>query len=971
MEQERLYQPWKKQTAICSLLLIALMLLFSASLPVRASGGEVIRVGYDSNSNFIQEKDGHFYGYGVEYLEKISEYTGWQYEYVRDASWHDSLKKLRNGDIDLICTAHYTDTRAEEFLYSRIPLGYETTILYTTEKSDISYQNYDAMQGSTVGLLAESYSAADFIRYAEEEQISYEGIYFNREDDMIRALEMEQIDMMVVGSRYATSELKLVDTSSADAFYCIVQPGNHALVEAVDEAIQEIMFDDPTFEGNLNAKYFGHESISSSPLYTEEELAYIENLGTIKVKLFQDQHPSCYVEDGETKGIWADVIRLIAKKSGIDLVPEGGDLERYSQEAFKQYLNEGYLLLRTQNALQHMSDIENTIVSNSIANVSVSYVKRQAAFVEDKYVSHIIATTKDLAYLEPMLLEENPEFEMQYFPDAKACFEALIHKEAGMVIQNSYRARYLMQKPEYMDKLTVVPGVDHGNDVCLMALEDQQMLLHIINKAIHHISDEEINEIVTRELLMTPYPLGNEDFIYQNWEWLLVIAALLVFSFISYALVTNKLANAKIQKKELELLQKKIQQDEITGLYNRSHFYELAQERILNSEEEMYIVSVDISNFKIVNELYGMHVGDRLLKEIGSELKKLDKNHTMILARFMIDHFYMCVSKSEFEQIVFPKSFHTFLEDIDVRVIYGVFPVLNKEQPIHVMCDRALEAAHDKDRTYREYLRFYNDSGRQRALMEKEIEADMEQALAERQFFVVIQPKFNPHSERVVGGEALVRWNHHKKGLISPGVFIHIFERNGFITTLDHFVWEETCRLQAEMKQNGIKTVPIAINISRFHFYSSDLRSKLNELIRTYGLSPSDIELEITESVCGEESGSVNDIIRKLQLDGFKIAMDDFGSGYSSLNMLKDMPLDVLKMDLKFLDGEGQKSRFILKSLIEMAHIMDLAVVVEGVELPSQVEFLRQFDNCSLQGYYYSRPLAPSAFAALLKVNET
>ena len=247
----------------------------------------------------------------------------------------------------------------------------------------------------------------------------------------------------------------------------------------------------------------------------------------------------------------------------------------------------------------------------------------------------------------------------------------------------------------------------------------------------------------------------------------------------------------------------------------------------------------------------------------------------------------------------------------------------------------------------------------------------MEQALAERQFFVVIQPKFNPHSERVVGGEALVRWNHHKKGLISPGVFIHIFERNGFITTLDHFVWEETCRLQAEMKQNGIKTVPIAINISRFHFYSSDLRSKLNELIRTYGLSPSDIELEITESVCGEESGSVNDIIRKLQLDGFKIAMDDFGSGYSSLNMLKDMPLDVLKMDLKFLDGEGQKSRFILKSLIEMAHIMDLAVVVEGVELPSQVEFLRQFDNCSLQGYYYSRPLAPSAFAALLKVNET
>ena len=250
--------------------------------------------------------------------------------------------------------------------------------------------------------------------------------------------------------------------------------------------------------------------------------------------------------------------------------------------------------------------------------------------------------------------------------------------------------------------------------------------------------------------------------------------------------------------------------------------------------------------------------------------------------------------------------------------------------------------------------------------MEQEIEDEMEQALDEQQFYVVVQPKYDPVAENIVGGEALVRWQHPQKGIISPGVFIKVFERNGFIISLDYFVWEETCRLQAQMKQNETNIVPISINVSRLHFYSSELRSKLRELIQKYNLAPSDIELEITESICGEESGNIFDIIRELQSDGFRIAMDDFGSGYSSLNMLKEMPLDILKMDLKFLDGEGKKSHVILKSLIEMAQSMELSVVMEGVEHLSQVEFLRQFKNCYAQGYYYSRPVTPDIFEAML-----
>lgn len=969
MKNKTLYRhgPATKRQSFCCILLIALVVIALIPQSAFASKEKVIRVGYDSNSNFIKESNGQYYGYGVEYLEKIAEYTDWKYEYIKDDSWHDSLNNLRNGEVDLICAAHYTKQRADEFLYAETPMGYETFILYAKPDSQIFYRDFEAIQGSRIGLLKESYSAAEFEVYAKEKQLSYEEVYFNRENYMKSALMNGEIDLMVIGSRYATSDLKLVDLAGINAFYCITKPENQTLIDTIDEVLQEIMFDDPSFEGTLRAKYFGHESISSLPLYTKEELEFIKNLGTITVKLLQDQHPSCYVENGETKGIWAEVIKLLAEKSGIDIVLEGGTPEEYSQETYEKLLNEGYLLLRTQNAMEYMSGMDDVIASNALADVSVSHVKRKAAFLADKYVSNIIATTKDLAYLEPLLLEENPNYEVQYYEDAKSCFEALINKKAGLVIQNSHRASFLMQKPEYMDKLTVVPGIDHSNKVRIVAPEDQQLLISVINKAIHHISASKIDETVERELLMSPYPLEREDFIYQNWKWLIIVGALLLLAFISYGVFTNKLANAKIKKREFELLQKQAREDEITGLYNRSYFYELVQNIIRNSNEDMYIVSMDIANFKVVNEHYGMQTGNLLLKEIGTQLRQLGKDRRMIVARFMMDHYYMCLPKSDFEQLELPRSFKTFLENMDIRVVYGVFPVENKELQINVMCDRALEAVHDKNYNYTEYIHYYNDDSRQQLKLEQEIEYEMEKALAERQFYIVVQPKYNATDEKIVGGEALVRWQHPVKGIISPGVFIKVFEHNGFITQLDHFVWEETCRLLAHLKTSGIKTVPISINVSRIHFYSRELRNKLHDLIQKYNLKPSDIELEITESTCVEDSDKIFDTIRELQNDGFRIAMDDFGSGYSSLNMLKEMPLDILKMDLKFLDGGKSKGQVILKSLIEMAHTLELSVVVEGVELASQVEFLRQFKNCYLQGYYYSRPIPSDDFEAMLK----
>ena len=957
----------KRWMHICMVFTLMITMLPVSRIQTRADE-KVIRVGYDTNSNFIHDDGQGYHGYGAEYLEKIAEYTGWKFEYVKDESWHGSLDKLRNGEIDLLCTVHYTKERAEEFLFSNIPLGYETSLLYTLEDSEIAYQDFDAMQGCRIGLLKESYSAQDFEAYAEKIEIQYEGVYFERENEMMNALQTGAIDMMVVGSRYANPDLKLVDTSGANAFYCISGKENQELIDKIETAIQQIMFDIPTFEGELNKKYYGQNAITNSPLYTKEELAYIENLGTIKIKLIQNQRPSCYIEDDETKGVWAEVIKLLAEKSGIQFVLEGAVAEEYSHETYEQYLEDGYLLLRTQKAIEYMDDLEGTIVSNPIAKVSLSYVKRQESFVEDEYTTHAIAISKDLAYLEDMLKEEHLNHEIKYYSDAKSCLEALVNNEVCFVVQNSHRVSYLMQKPEYADKLVVVPGADHGSDVCIVATEEQNMLIGIIDKTIRQISDQEINEIVERELLMNPYPFEDEDFLYEYWKWILIVFLIIVAAVIVYTILTQRMANYKVKKKEYELLQKKIQLDEITGLYNRTYFFELAKELIDKTNEEMCIVTMDISNFKIVNELYGMNVGDELLKELARQLRNIGNEYEMISARFMADHYYMCMSKKDFERINFPRSFKTFLKEMDIKVVYGVYLVEDGNQmPVNVMCDRAFVAVHDKSYSYVDYIHYYNASEHNQIMLEQEIENDMEKAIEEGQFYIVVQPKYNPVSGEIVGGETLVRWQHPKKGIVSPGVFIPVFEKNGFILQLDYYVWEETCALIAKMKEDGVKTVPISINVSRAHFYGNELKQKLLGLIDKYGLETDDIELEITESICGDAPGAIYEKIRELQNLGFKIAMDDFGSGYSSLNMLKEMPLDIIKMDLKFLDGEQEKGRKILKALIDMAHTLDLKVVVEGVEILSQVEFLRQFEECTLQGYYYSRPVVADVFEELMK----
>ena len=430
----------------------------------------------------------------------------------------------------------------------------------------------------------------------------------------------------------------------------------------------------------------------------------------------------------------------------------------------------------------------------------------------------------------------------------------------------------------------------------------------------------------------------------------------------------------RVQKKEVAALRQHVQTDQISGTYSREYFLEKAQEMIDRDYTDLYIVRLNICHFRVINELQGTQKCDRLLWEIGHRLKMQGQREGFVVGRFASDRFYLCIPKDKFEQIDFVKKATIPWLGMEITLNYGVYPVRDYGL-VNVMCDRADMALNANRKNQTEYIHYYNEEFHQKMVLRREIESEMENALAKHQFGIYIQPKFDVDQEDIVGGEVLVRWFHPEKGMISPGVFISVFEKNGFIRELDYYIWEESCRFITRLKEKGISGYPLSVNVSRIHFYGTALEEKWLELLEKYKLDPKDLELEVTESICDENPDMIIEQCKRLRKIGFKISMDDFGSGYSSLNMLRKLPLDILKMDLKFLEEDGDreevmKGRDILRTQIELAHTIGLDVIVEGVETKEQKDFIKEIGSCAAQGYFYARPMPAVEFEALLEENK-
>ena len=416
------------------------------------------------------------------------------------------------------------------------------------------------------------------------------------------------------------------------------------------------------------------------------------------------------------------------------------------------------------------------------------------------------------------------------------------------------------------------------------------------------------------------------------------------------------------------------QKDRTTGLLSKEYFCQQAEKILRSNPDKTYdIICSDVENFKLINDAFGMQGGNKVLKTMGGICQKSTDSLGGICSRFHADQFVSMIEHTEgysdelYEALTAETREKCGISNIVIK--WGIYQTGDRKISVEQMCDWALQGARSIKGQYGRYYAFYDDKLRSEMLRDQAILDCMEEALEQGQFQVKLQPKYKAAGGLFTDAEALVRWCHPEWGMQSPAVFIPLFERNGFITKLDQYVWEKVCQLMQQWDKEGLEAVNISINVSRADVYNVNLGDTLLDLVKRYNIAPKRLHLEITESVYTESPEDIIQNVTRLREKGFVVEMDDFGSGYSSLNMLNRMPMDILKLDMQFIRTEMEmpESRRTLRYIIGLAHWLNLSVVAEGVETKEQLEHLRNLGCDYIQGYYLAKPMDPADFEELFR----
>ncbi|WP_051437635.1 putative bifunctional diguanylate cyclase/phosphodiesterase [Eubacterium xylanophilum] len=410
--------------------------------------------------------------------------------------------------------------------------------------------------------------------------------------------------------------------------------------------------------------------------------------------------------------------------------------------------------------------------------------------------------------------------------------------------------------------------------------------------------------------------------------------------------------------------------DPLTGLYTRDFFFEYIKQLEKYNDEKMDAIVMDIEHFHLINEIYGRREGDNILKKIATMIMAELGDGYGIASRCTADIFYIfhsCTSDyctlaerilAELEKVSF--------ENAKIRLRIGVNKNVDRADPPEQWFDHAKLACDGLRGDYTSQIAYYDREAHDRQLYHERLIRDMESSIENKDFVVYYQPKYAIDGEEPVlrSAEALIRWNHPELGMISPGDFIPLFEENGLIQKLDRYVWEEAATQIAQWKERLGVRLPVSVNVSRIDIFAPDLEAKLLNILEKNSLTTSDLLLEITESAYCDSADRLIEVVNSLRNIGFKIEMDDFGSGYSSLNMLTTISVDVLKMDMEFVRNmlKDEKSLKLCELVMDISRFLGVPVVAEGVEEKAQYDRLKSMGCQIIQGYYFSKPLPAQQF---------
>ena len=507
-------------------------------------------------------------------------------------------------------------------------------------------------------------------------------------------------------------------------------------------------------------------------------------------------------------------------------------------------------------------------------------------------------------------------------------------------------------------------------------------------------SDSIINKSGGKAYWMTYTPIN-----YADWYFVLVVpnisinatsmrvvifsAIILLSMLITSVLFLRHMDSIQTQRRD-ELFESAYI-DEVTGIFNKAGFSNFMEEVIYTRSLRFSIAYFDFDNFKAINDLFGYSEGDKLLRFAADILAdEIGTNETC--GRFSGDNFYVLLtadSQSKLETRInsIMDRLSTFKFSPDTTTAYdiichcGIVQItdFHRDKTIDFFVDRAKMALASIVKTHKNSFIYYDDSMRKNIVFEAELENDLTHSLENNDFKVYVQPKHSVRTEKLAGGEALIRWQHPTKGFLTPNRFVDIFERNGQVTEIDFYVLEQVCKMQKEWAAFGIRPIVISVNQSRMHLYKQDYFDRLRRMIKKYNADPKYIELEITETVAMSNTEILAQATKRLHKLGFRVSIDDFGAGQSSLNVLKDIDVDVIKLDRGFFIelSTSVKGKEIINTVIRMAKNLNIETVSEGIETREQFAFIKQAGCDLVQGFLFGKPMPIDDFSELYKESYT
>ena len=929
----------KKIISLTMVFIITLTLCSSTLASTTEPESEkVIKIGYVPEygvivNNTLEGKQ----GYGYDYFEKLSEYTGHTYEYI-ECHWSNRTEMLESGEIDLFGSVAKTDERATKYLFPNEPFTGENIVLFAPNSSDLMFDDFEGLENKKIGIVTDSAYIPFLESYLEEHSINAEIVFYNDcELDMLNALSSGMFDGVVSGSTSPMEDCKIIANLGFTESYFIALPENQELVDEINYGLYALKQEDFRFASRLYDKHYSSDNFAKASL-TKEDQQLLENHGLFTVDFSASHYPYQYLDkDGNAAGIVIDLLDLILKDSNIEI---------------KYIPNYGSCL--------NASDADiNLCIKHKLDNFHSSYIFCNLPLVsitkkdtEIDQISNIAATP----YTNIRLIQDD----IIYYPDLDHLEKPFLNDEVDQIIV-TYAASHYILRNQQVEDFHIEPLLV-SLPLTLEISDSIPELVPVLNKLVYNLNENEVNDIVLSHVSEIQSDLSLLDYLKSDpYIIFFLFAALFIF-----VLITNE-----IKKRALLKL---LNYDLLTGLLSERHFFEKVTTILTNAKPSEYIaLSVDIDNFKYINDVYGYERGSLALKAF-SKLLKDCFNEDALVARSKGDVFSIFIKNTDEnrENISKLSQITSFVqEDSSTRYFIAVSTGMDIVDDPTLSVQHIIDCANTARLKVKPYFESaiseYTTEMKNTRIVNMDITTSMQEALETNQFYIVLQPKYNTRTTQIVGAEALVRWQKEDGSMLYPNQFIPIFENNGFIEKLDFYVFEQVCKF---IKQHNTQCeIPkISVNLSCVTLLNEFMEKNITEIQNKYGVLSSQIEFEITESAFVTQFDRVIAKVAYFKQLGFTVSIDDFGSGLSSFNRLRDVSVDVLKIDKGCIDHcDSDKGTVILQSIIEMAKRLELQTIAEGVETAETFELLKSLGCDEIQGYYFSKPIATSAFLSLLK----